>query len=84
MKNLIIPNRDNRFIGLERISSDFKGLIIGYFNDNPVGFIEYDDGWNFVMSIDFTDSEYSDNLIDIIESLIDRKVCDSFKVIEFA
>ena len=47
MKNLIVPKKQEDSISLAEITEDYKGLIIVYNDENPIGYIQYVSGeWN--------------------------------------
>lgn len=89
MKDLIIPNKSNEVVNLSEINQDFKGIIIGYNGSTAVGYIQYLDNYNcyeLFKSINndaFLPSFENVTIAGIINSLIDKKICTNFKVIEF-
>lgn len=85
MKHLRIPVKSDQEIDLSAISRSFRGIIICYNEDRPVGYIQYYDCyWYFLPDIDWEDSEeHEEELIALIEELIKSKKCNHFKVIEF-
>lgn len=85
MKTLAIPVEDTNKIDISEINRDFHGLIIGYLENKPVGYMTYyDSEWCFRNSINEEDGCYSEEYpIDLVKYLISEKVCDNFKVIEF-
>lgn len=85
MKDLRIPKDSKEYIDLSIIDPDFKGLIIGYLYDKPIGYIQYNQGlWNYFIDIDYeSHSDSYSELIDLILYLIDSRECTSFKVLEF-
>lgn len=85
MKNLRIPEKKDGWVNITDIDLDFEGIIIGYKNNQPVGFIfHYGNGWwTFGYTICIRDGTSETNLQNLIDILIDNQTCDSFKVIEF-
>ena len=86
MKNLIIPKKQEDSISLAEITEDYKGLIIVYNDENPIGYIQYVSGdWNFYRSIDGEEYNVSHNIlfetIDEIENMFSTNI--TFKVLEF-
>lgn len=86
MKNLIIPEKQKDSISLAEITEDYKGLIIVYNDENPIGYIQYVSGdWNFYRSIDGEEYNVSHNIlfetIDEIENMFSTNI--TFKVLEF-
>ena len=86
MKDLIIPTRDDKSLDLAVITSDFKGIIIGYKYNDAVGYIQYGDYmWYFMTDIDSENNFYNeDNLLDLLDDLIKNHICSHFKVLEFS
>lgn len=89
MKDLIIPNRSNGSINLSEINQYFHGLIIGYNGSKAVGYIQYiaNDGYYVLFkginSHNFLPNSKDSILVGMINYLIDKHICTSFKVIEF-
>lgn len=85
MKTLIIPVADSNKIDISEINRDFHGLIIGYLENKPIGYVVYyDSEWYFRNSIDEEDCCHTEDYpIDLIKYLISNRICDNFKVIEF-
>ena len=86
MKNLIVPKKQEDSISLAEITEDYKGLIIVYNDENPIGYIQYVSGdWNFYRSIDGEEYNVSHNIlfetIDEIENMFSTNI--TFKVLEF-
>ena len=86
MKNLIVPKKQEDSISLAEITEDYKGLIIVYNDENPIGYIQYVSGdWNFYCSIDGEEYNVSHNIlfetIDEIEDTFSTNI--TFKVLEF-
>lgn len=86
MKNLIIPEKQKDSISLAEITEDYKGLIIVYNGENPIGYIQYVSGdWNFYRSIDGEECNVSHNIlfetVDEIEDTFSTNI--TFKVLEF-
>lgn len=86
MKNLIIPEKQKDSISLAEITEDYKGLIIVYNDENPIGYIQYVSGdWNFYRSIDGEECIVSHNIlfetVDEIEDTFSTNI--TFKVLEF-
>lgn len=85
MKELRIPVPSDQAVDLSAITQDFKGIIIGYKGDKPIGYVQYSDGdWYFVVDIDSEGSICDEgNLLELIEYLIRQNICNHFKVLEF-
>lgn len=89
MKDLIIPNKSNESVNLSEINRYFNGIIIGYNGNKAIGYIQYvsnDDYYTLFTSInddDFLPNSEDETIAGIINSLIDKKICTNFKVIEF-
>lgn len=86
MKNLIVPKKQEDSISLAEITEDYKGLIIVYNDENPIGYIQYVSGdWNFYRSIDGEEYNVSHTIlfetIDEIEDTFSTNI--TFKVLEF-
>lgn len=94
MKDLIIPTQVENGINISYIGEDFKGIIIIYKFENPIGCITMDNEeniWfasnsikplNSVMHLNYSTYE-SDSLIGLCNELIDDNIATNFKVIEF-
>ena len=95
MKDIILPSETSDAIDLGAINDDTRGIVIPYKDDYAVGYIAYTCGeaipWALFNTIDNTTivksakgSEYSeDTLIELVKRLIDDKVADNFKLINF-
>lgn len=85
MKELRIPIQSNDYVDLSAVDKDFRGIVVGYNNDEAVGYIQYSDGtWYFLRGTDWEDSQAdSETVLDLISYLISSKECNHFKVIEF-
>lgn len=76
-------------INLTELDSMFKGLVIGYNNDVPVGYVTYTDNMEevaFTSDANIEDCEaihYAASLLKLINLLIKDKICANFKVLEF-
>lgn len=86
MKELRIPVPSNNTVDLSAIDNNFKGIIIGYKGEQPVGFIQFSNGdWYFIVDIDAEGyANWDEQLLSLIECLIEKNICSCFKVIEFA
>lgn len=85
MKTLAIPIEDANKIDISKINSDFHGLIIGYLENKPIGYITYYDFvWYFRDDINEDDyCHVGNHPIDLVKYLTSNRICDNFKVIEF-
>lgn len=86
--NLVEIKRDQKFLNLEQITRDFNGIILVFFNDKPVGYINYNydgDEWRFHNSVDDSCYDYDNyDLIDTIEEISrGREYTVSLKAIKF-
>lgn len=91
MKKLRIPEDNNdEYVDIYEITTEFKGLIIGYKNNNPIGYFQYSielGQWYFMTTINATDccpgaSEF-DNILEAIKHGLKDNIFDELKVIEF-
>lgn len=86
MKDVIlIPNKKD-YINVAEITFSYKGLVIGYKDSKPVGYVQFSDGkWIFPISTYWKICEpfRGETLNDLLNKLIDNSVCTNFKVIEF-
>lgn len=95
MKDIILPSETSDAIDLGAIDNEITGIVIPYKGNDAVGYIAYTCGeaipWALFNTIDNTTivksakgSEYSeDTLIELVKRLIDDKVADNFKLINF-
>lgn len=94
MKELIIPikNINKNNINICEITPEFKGIIIAYINNIPVGYITCNCGdWCIYKSIDAEDiwekEEHNlymrENLLDLCQELMKHENITNFKVLEF-
>lgn len=85
MKELRIPVATENVVDLSEITTDFNGIIIGYKNNKPKGYIAYYDDWYYNIDIEFSSftNTFASTLLELISKLIKDGYCDSFKVIEF-
>lgn len=95
MKDIILLSETSDAIDLGAIDDNTGGIIISYKGNDAVGYIAYTCGeaipWALFNTIDNTTivksakgSEYSeDTLIELVKRLIDDKVADNFKLINF-
>lgn len=86
MKDVILPQKTDTTIGLGQLTPDFKGLIIGYYKDVPIGYIEYfEDKVLFLNNAsDNSDVlEEGTTLLSLVTQLIEGAICTNFKVLEF-
>lgn len=85
MKDLRIPEKSDNFVDLATIDIDFNGIIIGYKDNNAVGYIQRTlDYWCFLYDIHCESISHEEPaLTDLVMNLIKECTCDSFKVIEF-
>ena len=85
MKQINIPIfDDNLTIDLSCINEDYKGIIIVYKQDKPVGYISYDDyEWGLSNTIDKSDGDWYPSLIDLIKDILKLGRGDSFKTLDF-
>lgn len=92
MKDVIIPdpNALGEKINIYDITNQLNGLVIGYFNDKPICYIQYDDDYGEYFAVNGISTQKTlwqaasnKSLMDLTKELIEKKVCNSFKVIEF-
>lgn len=95
MKDIILPSETSDAIDLGAIDNEITGIVIPYKGNDAIGYIAYTCGeaipWALFNTIDNTTivksakgSEYSeDTLIELVKRLIDDKVADNFKLINF-
>ena len=95
MKDIILPSETSDAIDLGAIDDNTGGIVISYKGDNAVGYIAYTCGeaspWAFFNTIDNTimvkniqrDDYAEESLTDLVKRLIEDKVADSFKLINF-
>ena len=95
MKDIILPSETSDAIDLGAIDEDTRGLVIPYKDNYAVGYIAYTCGetnpWAFFNTIDNTimvkniqrDDYAEESLTDLVKRLIEDKVADSFKLINF-
>ena len=81
---LIIPECKEYAIDLSQIDTEFKGIIIAIKDNQAIGAIVFDNGWNLINSTDLEDYTYTEySLVSLISKLLEANVCDSFTVIKF-
>lgn len=86
MKDLILPKETETSIDISKLDPDFPGLIIGYKDNKPIGYVYY--VTNHVL---FTRDAYDigdiiedgDSLLELITLLIKDNICTNFKILEF-
>lgn len=84
MKNLTIPTKKEDSIDLYEITCDFKGIIIVYNTNNPVGYIQYvGTEWGYYDTIDGESAVSSENTLYELIQNINLTYNATFKVIEF-
>lgn len=95
MKDIILPSETSDAIDLGAIDDNTRGIIISYKGNDAVGYIAYTCGeaspWAFFNTIDNTilvkniqrDDYVEESLTDLVKRLIEDKVADSFKLINF-
>ena len=95
MKDIILPSETSDAIDLGAIDDNTGGIIISYKGNDAVGYIAYTCGeaspWAFFNTIDNTimvkniqrDDYAEESLTDLVKRLIEDKVADSFKLINF-
>lgn len=95
MKDIILPSETSDAIDLGAIDDNTGGIIISYKGNDAVGYIAYTCGeaspWAFFNTIDNTimvkniqrDDYAEESLADLVKRLIEDKVADSFKLINF-
>lgn len=90
MKQLEIklPNNQRDTIDLSKISPEFEGVIIGLNNFQAIGFICYccnTGEWIFTSCIDIDDARtLVDSLLtSLINELVSKNICTSFRAIKF-
>ena len=91
MKKVIIHKRQENYIDIAEIDEDFKGIIIAYKNEKPVGFFRYDYDCEYPWFLsDQTKNQESlvwntegDNFYEAVMNGIENKIFDELKVIEF-
>lgn len=85
MKDLILPTKSKNSINLSEINPDFKGLIIGYYNNKPKGFFSFNQYWFFSNNVNSESNsiKFGDTLYEVITELIREQICTNFKVIDF-
>jgi len=86
MKDLYVPIPSEQSIDISEIDVDFLGLIIAYKENKAIGYIQYYDGFWYLNDSTHWESStfYEDTLIKLITVLIEKNICDHFKVIEFS
>ena len=95
MKDIILPSETSDAIDLGAIDDNTGGIVISYKGNDAVGYIAYTCGesspWAFFNTIDNTimvkniqrDDYAEESLTDLVKRLIEDKVADSFKLINF-
>ena len=95
MKDIILTSETSDAIDLGAIDDNTGGIIISYKGNDAVGYIAYTCGeaspWAFFNTIDNTimvkniqrDDYAEESLTDLVKRLIEDKVADSFKLINF-
>lgn len=95
MKDIILPSETSDAIDLGAIDNEITGIVIPYKGDNAVGYIAYTCGddvpWAFFNTIDNSmpakntkGSEYTEeSLAELVKWLIEDKIADNFKLINF-
>lgn len=95
MKDIILPSETSDAIDLGAINEDTNGIIIPYKGEDAIGYIAYTCGeaspWAFFNTIDNTimvkniqkDDYAEESLTDLVKRLIEDKVADNFKLINF-
>ena len=95
MKDIILPSETSDAIDLGAIDNEITGIVIPYKGNDAVGYIAYTCGeaipWALFNSMDNTmivknaqGGDYAeDTLIELVKRLIDDKVADNFKLINF-
>nr|DAO18889.1 MAG TPA: hypothetical protein [Caudoviricetes sp.] len=95
MKDIILPSETSDAIDLGAIDNEITGIVIPYKGNDAVGYIAYTCGeaipWVLFNTIDNTTivksakgSVYSEEtLIELVKRLINDKVADNFKLINF-
>ena len=95
MKDIILPSETSDAIDLGAIDDNTGGIIISYKGNDAVGYIAYTcreaSPWAFFNTIDNTimvkniqrDDYAEESLTDLVKRLIEDKVADSFKLINF-
>ena len=93
MKDIILPSETSDAIDLGAIDDNTGGIIISYKGNDAVGYIAYTCGeaspWAFFNTIDNTimvkniQRDAEESLTDLVKRLIEDKVADSFKLINF-
>lgn len=89
MKKLRLPENNDEYIEISEINGNFKGLIIAYKENKPIGYIQYYNNtgyWYLMTSINeeniYPDFEF-DSLLNAIQYGLKDKIFDELKVIEF-
>lgn len=95
MKDIILPSETSDAIDLGAIDDNTGGIVIPYKGNDAVGYIAYTPGeaspWAFFNTIDNTimvkniqkDDYAEESLTDLVKRLIEDKVADNFKLINF-
>lgn len=95
MKDIMLPSETSDAIDLGAIDNEITSIVIPYKGNDAVGYIAYTCGeaipWALFNTIDNTtivksakSSEYSEEtLIELVKRLINDKVADNFKLINF-
>lgn len=95
MKDIILPSETSDAIDLGAIDDNTGGIVISYKGNDAVGYIAYTSGeaspWAFFNTIDNTimvkniqkDDYAEESLTDLVKRLIEDKVADNFKLINF-
>lgn len=95
MKDIILPSETSDAIDLGAIDDNTGGIVISYKGNDAVDYIAYTCGeaspWAFFNTIDNTimvkniqrDDYAEESLTDLVKRLIEDKVADSFKLINF-
>ena len=95
MKDIILPSETSDAIDLGAIDDNTGGIVISYKGNDAVGYIAYTCGeaspWAFFNTIDNTimvkniqkDDYAEESLTDLVKRLIEDKVADNFKLINF-
>ena len=88
MKELIIPTKQENKIDISEITLNFKGLVIAYKDEKPVGYFQTtDSGYWIFLTKSYYDSMHpmteESELITIIKDAMAKDIFNKCKVIEF-